>query len=85
MRLKVCLSLPDLLCVKQSSAELLEPPEVSRDDYLKFVSSLALSIDVDACLRSVSSLDKVAIQVSFIFFCLFVCLWCTLTLFCTQN
>ena len=49
--------------VKECEAELLEPQDSSREDYIKFVSSLALSVHVDACLRNIEDPASVAILV----------------------
>ena len=54
----------DLLKVRECEAELLEPREFSREDFIKFVSSLALSVHVEASLKSVVVPTSVAILVS---------------------
>jgi hypothetical protein len=61
-----CTELPlgDLQVVRQCRAELHEPQDVSRDDFTKFVSTLALSTHVNASLTNVDEYDRVAIQVS---------------------
>ena len=50
--------------MKESEAELLEPQSSSREDFIKFVSSLALSVHVDASLRNVVDPDSLAILVT---------------------
>ena len=57
------LPLPDLQVVRQTHGELLEPQSVSCDDYTKFVSSLALSVHVEALLSDVNLWESVAVQV----------------------
>ena len=61
-----CTELPlgDLQVVRQCRAELHEPQDVSRDDFTKFVSTLALSTHVNASLTNVDEYDRIAIQVS---------------------
>lgn len=49
--------------VGQSRAKVLEPRDFSQDDFTKFVSSLALSVQVSAALYSVASWDRISIQV----------------------
>lgn len=53
----------ELLSVKECQAELLEPQDSSRDDFIKFVSSLALSVHVEACLSHMEDPFSVAILV----------------------
>ena len=50
--------------MRQCRAELHEPQDVSRDDFTKFVSTLALSTHVNASLTNVDEYDRIAIQVS---------------------
>ena len=52
------------MSVRECGAELLEPQSSSRDDFLKFVSSLALSVHVEAALSNVEDPTSVAILVS---------------------
>ena len=61
-----CTELPlgDLQAVRQCRAELHEPQDVSRDDFTKFVSTLALSTHVNASLTNVDEYDRIAVQVS---------------------
>ena len=70
-----CTDLPlgDLQLVRQCRAELHEPQDVSRDDFTKFVSTLALSTHVNASLTNVDEYDRIAIQVSEV--CMCVCLY----------
>ena len=49
--------------MRQCRAELHEPQDVSRDDFTKFVSTLALSTHVNASLTNVDEYDRIAIQV----------------------
>ena len=52
-----------LQVVRQCQAELHEPQDVSRNDFTKFVSALALSSHVNASLTNVDNYDKIAVQV----------------------
>ena len=75
-----CTELPlgDLQVVRQCQAELHEPQNVSRDDFTKFVSTLALSTHVNASLTNVDEYDRIAIQVCvhvFLCVCMYVCLF----------
>ena len=49
--------------VQEWRAELLEPRSESREDFTKFVSSLALSVHVEAALSHVIDPTSVAVQV----------------------
>ena len=51
--------------MKECGAEILEPQSCSSDDFLKFVSSLALSVHVEASLCNVDDPSTVAILVKF--------------------
>ena len=57
------LSLAELRRVKQCRAVLNEPQECGREDFTKFVATLALSVNVDASLHHVECSDDIAIQV----------------------
>ena len=43
---------------------MLEPQGFSREDFLRFVSSLALEVHVEASLNNIEDPSTVAIQVS---------------------
>ena len=60
-----CSDLPvsDLLGVKECEAELLEPQGVSHEDFIKFVSSLALSVHVEAALKNAGDPTSIAVLV----------------------
>ena len=64
-----CTELPlsDLQVVRQCRAEVHEPQDVSRDDFTKFVSTLALSTHVNASLTNVDDYNRIAIQVYMMF------------------
>ena len=49
--------------MRQTHGELIEPQSVSCDDYTKFVSSLALSVHVEAVLSDINMWESVAVQV----------------------
>ena len=57
------LPLNDLLKVKECKAEVLEPQNSNQEDVTKFVSSLALSVHVEASLTNVEDSSNLAIQV----------------------
>ncbi len=65
MQVQFCTDFPvsDVLGVRECSAELLEPQPFGREDFIKFVSSLALSVHVEASLRNVEEPTSVAILV----------------------
>ena len=56
-------SLSDLLAVRQCKADIQQPTDSSKDDFTKFVASLALSVPVKASLHDLADSEKVAIQV----------------------
>lgn len=61
------LQLPQLLPLRQASAEITDPveEETSGGDATTFVASLALLLHVRAVLHNVSDLNKVAMRVTF--------------------
>ena len=50
--------------MKQCSAELTDPQNFSRDDFTRFVSTLALPVHVAASLTNIENWKQMAIQVS---------------------
>ncbi len=50
--------------VRECRGVLLEPQNHNREDFLKFISSLALEVHVEASLSNIEDPSTVAIQVS---------------------
>jgi len=65
--LPLSLQLPQLLPLRQTSAEITDPveDESSGGDATTFVASLALLLQVRAVLHNVSQLNRVAVRVTF--------------------
>ena len=60
-----CTNLPlsNLLRVRQTECELVAPQPLSNEEHIRFVSSLALSVDVQATIRNVPDREHLAVQV----------------------
>ena len=65
VQMPLCMELRtgDFVGVQEWRAELLEPKSDNREDFSKFVSSLALSVHVNASLSHVTDPASIAIQV----------------------
>ncbi len=57
------ISADDFVDIREWKAELLEPRSGNCEDFVKFVSSLALSVHVAASLSHVTDHTHIAIQV----------------------
>jgi len=61
------LNATDFVGVREWKAQITEPRNDNKEDFAKFVSSLALSVHVTASLSHVADYSSIAIQV-----CLFM-------------